>query len=343
MNILQAGPKSIHLENFCKGMLAYFPNFYFLGEEPVSYPGIRKSLITSFRKANPFSWISGYFRIHSFLKENQIELIHVHQANRLAWIVCLAARRLKIPVLCTAWGSDVLLIPQKNLFFRAITRSILRISSIITADSKEMIEAMKTINPGGKYVQLQYGIDPVESGVKEKLIYSNRLHKPLYRIDLIVQEFAAFSKKHQEWRLCIAAEGEETPKLRALVSELGIENQVEFAGWLNQQENNRFYARAGIYVSLPKSDGTSVSLLEAMAAGCIPVVSDLASNREWIEDAVNGIIYKPGSNPFETALKIDQAKAREKNAEWIKKHALRSNTSRQFFNLYQKLRDENRN
>jgi glycosyltransferase involved in cell wall biosynthesis len=38
------------------------------------------------------------------------------------------------------------------------------------------------------------------------------------------------------------------------------------------------------------SDGTSVSLLEAMAAGCVPVLSDLPANREWVVDGLNGFL-----------------------------------------------------
>jgi glycosyltransferase involved in cell wall biosynthesis len=41
--------------------------------------------------------------------------------------------------------------------------------------------------------------------------------------------------------------------------------------------------KAAIYVSVPSSDGTSVTLLEAMAAGAYPVVSDLPGNREWVD------------------------------------------------------------
>ena len=45
---------------------------------------------------------------------------------------------------------------------------------------------------------------------------------------------------------------------------------------------------AEVFVSVPSSDGTSVALLQAMAAGAFPIVSDLATQREWIDDGVNG-------------------------------------------------------
>jgi glycosyltransferase involved in cell wall biosynthesis len=46
---------------------------------------------------------------------------------------------------------------------------------------------------------------------------------------------------------------------------------------------------AEVFVSVPASDGTSVALLQAMAAGAFPIVSDLESQREWIDDGQNGL------------------------------------------------------
>lgn len=48
---------------------------------------------------------------------------------------------------------------------------------------------------------------------------------------------------------------------------------------------------ANVYISASKSDGTSVSLLEAMAAGLMCFVSDFPSNLEWINDGINGFIF----------------------------------------------------
>jgi glycosyltransferase involved in cell wall biosynthesis len=53
------------------------------------------------------------------------------------------------------------------------------------------------------------------------------------------------------------------------------------------------------FFSILTSDALSVSLLEAMAHGCIPIVSDLPDNREWVEDNKNGIILKPGATRME--------------------------------------------
>ena len=50
-------------------------------------------------------------------------------------------------------------------------------------------------------------------------------------------------------------------------------------------------AKADIYVSASRSDGTSLSLLEAMAAGAFPVVSDIPANREWLTGQGDGLLF----------------------------------------------------
>jgi glycosyltransferase involved in cell wall biosynthesis len=47
-------------------------------------------------------------------------------------------------------------------------------------------------------------------------------------------------------------------------------------------------------VSTSRSDSTSISLLEAMAAGATPVVSDIPGNREWISEGEGGRFFPVG-------------------------------------------------
>ena len=46
--------------------------------------------------------------------------------------------------------------------------------------------------------------------------------------------------------------------------------------------------RADVYVSLAESDGTSIALLEALALGAVPVLSDIPANRAWVRDGETG-------------------------------------------------------
>src|SRR5690606_24274869 len=120
------------------------------------------------------------------------------------------------------------------------------------------------------------GFDPPETIKKEKIIYSNRLHKSLYRISEIIDAFRKFKSNSDdpEWKLVIAATGELTDSLKQQVAEQNCDD-IEFVGWVDAKTNAEWYSRATYWVSIPESDATSISLLEAMACGCIPILSDL--------------------------------------------------------------------
>ncbi len=57
-----------------------------------------------------------------------------------------------------------------------------------------------------------------------------------------------------------------------------------------------------IYLSSSTTDGASVSLLEAMFSGCIPVVSDIPGNLPWITNEKNGFLFN--ENPADQLLKV---------------------------------------
>jgi glycosyltransferase involved in cell wall biosynthesis len=115
----------------------------------------------------------------------------------------------------------------------------------------------------------------------------------LYRIDKIIQAFATLIKNNlidTEYRLVIAGSGEESANLEQLAQDLSVSARINFVGMLNYSELVELYRHAQLFISVPESDGTSSSLLEALAYGCIPVLSNLPANLEWVLDQVNGFI-----------------------------------------------------
>ena len=338
MKVLIAGEAAIHLHNYCSAIRPYLQGMQVITETTNDVASSDKTYQISLRSKHPLAWRKAIKEIRKILVEFKPDVIHLHQVNRLALLVTKAAKPLHIPIITTAWGSDVLLVPERNFIYKFFTKYVLGHSGIITADAQIMIDRMLTMDPvTSKYVLLQYGIDPITPVEKEKIIYSNRLHRPLYRIDTIIHDFAKFYQHHPDWRLLVGATGPETEQLEALVKQLELENVVTFAGWLNKEQNNENYAKATIYVSIPESDGTSVSLLEAMSADCIPVVSDLPVTHEWIKDGVNGIIRREGIDPFEAALQLDKAQCFAQNRQLISEKVDRKNTTAHFDQLYQQL------
>ena len=60
---------------------------------------------------------------------------------------------------------------------------------------------------------------------------------------------------------------------------------VEFAGWLSDEELTDLYARASVYVQPSRHEGFGLAVTEAMLAGCVPVVMDVTAMPEVVDGA----------------------------------------------------------
>ena len=68
-------------------------------------------------------------------------------------------------------------------------------------------------------------------------------------------------------------------ELRARASD-----NVEFTGWLSDEELHDRYRRAAVYVQVSRHEGFGLAVAEAMLAGCVPVVMDVTAMPEVVGD-----------------------------------------------------------
>lgn len=333
-HILIVGSPSVHTSNFIHLMKRVDIDISFLAEETIDDDSFRYQEIVDVRSKKGI--LLGKKRIKKIVREINPDSIHIQQINRLGYFVAQAAVKLSIPFVATAWGSDVLLIPQKSRVHYNLTKFVLENAKHVTADSQNMIDVMKTIAPKQRYSNINFGVEFKTVEVeKSNTIYSNRLHEPLYQIDKIIHSFYEASHKNPDWELRIGGKGSLTENYQSLVEELGISDKVKFVGWLSPEENWKNYHQAKIYCSIPKSDGTAISLLEAMYAKCYPVVWNLPVAEEWIQEG-NGLIVREGELDFiERAINSFHKADLEENKAIVVSRADKNNVARQFLELHQ--------
>lgn len=103
-------------------------------------------------------------------------------------------------------------------------------------------------------------------------------------------------------RLIVAGDGSELDNLKETVKELGLENHVEFVGYISDLEDKlRIYQDSRIFVSCSKGEGFPVSLLEAMSCGCVPVVSNVGDIVDVIKQGINGYVFNDVDDETELA------------------------------------------
>ena len=114
--------------------------------------------------------------------------------------------------------------------------------------------------------------------------------------------------------------------LQEQVRSLGLADRVEFVGRLHALVQAGHYARARWYLSLPESDSVAVSVLEAMAHQCVPILSDLPANRELIgAGAGQGLILPEPMNPAVLPGLLgglDAEAAGSGNRAWVAEHGM---------------------
>ncbi|MCD4501805.1 glycosyltransferase family 4 protein [Chromobacterium vaccinii] len=293
--LLVAGSASIHTWRFLAGIAPHVDELYLACNGDVPAERRPANLKGELRVDFSLKACSTAGRLKAWISEVKPDVVHVHQANSVAWHARRALAGSKIPMLLTAWGSDVLLLPDQNPLLRAMVRGNLKAAAAITSDSLYMAAKIRDLAGDCRISLLSYGIDALppqpKIGAKKKQVLSCRLHKPLYRIDAILKGWAEVENSGccADWNLVVAASGGETDKLKQLAASLGLK-RVEFAGFVDSAALGKLYAESRVFVSVPRSDATSVSLMEAMGHGCLPLLSNLPANGEWVIDGLNGMI-----------------------------------------------------
>ncbi|MDD2413412.1 MAG: glycosyltransferase, partial [Bacteroidales bacterium] len=186
-----------------------------------------------------------------------------------------------------------------------------------------------------KVLTFTFGLEKLpEISIEDKdyaLFFSNRILNSNYNIDKVILHFAKIRLQNTKAKLVIANEGDEKDNLKTLCHELKITDSVEFIGFITQNQQDEIYKKSGFYYTLPTSDATSVSLLEAMAWGCIPIVSNIPANREWIENLKNGIILSNVDLPWNQNILSQKEDILMKNRAIIAEKAIFSTSINEFF------------
>jgi glycosyltransferase involved in cell wall biosynthesis len=222
----------------------------------------------------------------------------------------LAARAEAKPLVAVSWGSDVLVDADATPENRDRARFVFERAAFAFGDCRTVREAIKRHSnlDDDRIVTFPWGIDlerfhPGKSslGIREKLNWtrshvfiSTRTWDPLYAIDVLLNAFRKVLDDDPDARLFLLGDGSLEPQIRGLISSLGLSDAVHAPGRVSYELLPDYFREADAYVSSALSDGTSVSLLEAMASGLPVVVTNSYGNLEWVTPDLNGALAEGG-------------------------------------------------
>lgn len=267
---------------------------------PAGVRWIRPSQILD-RNAEPAAFAEAVGHLRHVIDDVHPDLIHAGPTHNCGYATALSGFH---PWLLMSWGSDVLYQTTQGTQWMQATQSALASADAFFCDCDAVrVRAKQIANlPDDRIVQFPWGLQkgsfrpdgPLPSNLEclreddVRVILSTRSWEPIYGIPTLLAAFHKAYSADPRLRLLLMGDGSQSALVHDYIEGHGLARVVHVAGNVPRWEIPKWFRAADIYVSCSHSDGTSISLLEAMATGLPAVVTDLPANREWITEGENG-------------------------------------------------------
>lgn len=241
-------------------------------------------------------------KLANIFKEIQPSYINAHFSYSMGLIALLAKNKSKInssfSIVCH--GSDILANPLPLIFDR-INKDVLNRCDKIFAVSDQIKDKINSWNIDlNKVFTGQYGVEGFEGCCSKKIdILSNRNYVPNSRIEMLLESLEFIKDKN--YKIVFVLPHIDNNKLDFYKKNYPF---IEFYSKVPYEQMIEMVKNTRLYISATKSDGLSLSLLEAMSMGAVPIVSNIVSNRSVVLDNVNGYLFDTKS---EFKHKLEQA------------------------------------
>lgn len=283
----------------------------FVGGEPIGVadvpPGIRLEHVGS--------TLGDTVRlVRHMIRRGDPDIVHAGPLHSAGYVAALAGASHCLAAV--SWGFDILVEARSSPSARRAVLTALEASRLVVTDCETVTAAARELAavPAERFITIPWGTDPArfvphdERGERASSVLSVRSWEPMYRGDVLLEAFAIALRSVPHLRLVYGGSGSQETELLQLIRTLGIRKYVDTPGFLSANNLERAYRQADIYVSCADQDGSSVSLLEAMASCLTCVVTDNPSNREWVTSGETGFLAEP-RNPQSFANAIMHAAA----------------------------------
>jgi glycosyltransferase involved in cell wall biosynthesis len=243
------------------------------------------------------------FDLRHLIQKIKPDLIHAGPIQNCAFLAALSGFR---PILAMSWGYDMVMDADKSAWMRWVTRYTLKRSAFFTSDAS--VSRDKAIEFGmdpQKTVIFPWGTDiehftPKNVPTLPRLnvptftLFCSRTWESIYGVDVLARAFVKVAGVEPDVNLILLGGGSQGQKIRQILTSGGVMERIHFGGHVGQKDLPRWYHMADLYISPSHVDGSSVTLMEALASGLPCLVSDIPGNREWIQEGVNGWLFRDG-------------------------------------------------
>lgn len=250
-------------------------------------------------------------------KEIRPDVLHAISVASAGWLGVAAGYG---PFVVTALGSDLLLLPQKGIIHRMLSRQALRRADRLICVSDGLYrQALALGYPAERLETIYLSVDldifnqeRPRTAARQRfglppagpVVASIRAIQPIYNPLQIARAIPLILHQAPDTHFAIATYNSDPDlidQFRQVLQDSRVENAVSF---IPPQHDERaiadLYRAADVAVSIAASDGTPASVLEATACGAGMVLGDIPALRDWFEHERHALFVDP-KNPEQIA------------------------------------------
>ncbi len=245
--------------------------------------------------------IGAFFSMLFLVLRHPYAVLHVHAASRASFwrkaVLMTVGRLAGWPVIFHLHGGGFARFYERcQPWQRRIVRLFLdRAECIITVSERWQAWMREiTANPRITVIPNPVPLPPNAPGERSGALvcYVGRIEQAKGVFDLI-EAVNEVRETIPNVRLECAGDGDIDAVLcHALVR--GIRANVHFTGWISPRRREQLLARASVFVMPSHAEGMPMSLLEAMAAGCPVIATEVGGIPDVVTDGVNGLLLPAG-------------------------------------------------
>ena len=258
-----------------------------------------------------FLFISQFFNLLVLSVKLKPDYIYAHWVLPQALVSAFVCKILKIKLVFTTHGAEVLLINKLKIGNKLLLNFITKNTYKFTANSELTLSEI-TKNCKTKYIKDKYKIIPM--GIKNEIYSSSNVNKKynnnfLYvgrlidykGVDILLDSLSVFKDSNKEnFKLEILGKGVDEENLKKQVKKSDLTQYVNFNGFKNLEEKIKFYEYASVTfipskISSERLEGGPLTLIEAMAQKNICIVSDSIGFKKYLNKN-NCILFESGNN-----------------------------------------------
>lgn len=251
-------------------------------------------------------------RLVQLIRDLRPDVLHTHtaKAGAVGRVAALLSGVARPPVIVHTFHGHVLrgyFTPGRARVFQQIERTLARSSDALIAVSPQVRDDLVDLGvaPAGKIAVIRLGLDlerrvasppgsreavRAELGVPPDALLVGWLGRmtEIKRTEDLLAAFAELRRRGVDAYLALIGDGPLRDPLFATAEKLGIADRTRFVGFREQVAE--FYAAADVVALTSANEGTPVTVIESLAAGCPVVVTDVGGVRDIVKDGHSGFL-----------------------------------------------------